>query len=119
MDEHLIQLEHEGWEALATSQVAARSYWSHLLADDAVMLFPGGVRLDGKQAILESIAVQPWKSFELADVRLHELGAGVGACIYRVTAQREGAPAYSALVSSTYCRQDDGWRLAIHQQTPV
>ena len=37
---------------------------------------------------------------------------------YGVVAQRDGAEEYSALIASTYVRRDEGWRLAVHQQTP-
>lgn len=38
--------------------------------------------------------------------------------IYRVKAQRKGNRPYAALISSTYVNEE-GWKLALHQQTPV
>lgn len=38
--------------------------------------------------------------------------------IYKVTAQRAGEEQYSAVISSTFVRQDGTWKLAFHQQTP-
>jgi len=114
----LFQLERQGWQALSTAGDAGRNFYADLPHDDAVMLFPGGLRIEGRERILESLGMQPWRTFELTDLRSIPLSPEVTTLIYRVTAQREGSEPYSALVSSTYVRQRD-WTLVVHQQTPV
>lgn len=58
------------------------------------------------------------ESYELSDERVVDLGADAAVVSYRATAVRGGTP-YTALFASTYHRDDGGWRLVVHQQTPV
>lgn len=115
----LVQLEREGWRALSASGDAARAFYGERLADNAVFLFPGGMRIEGKAKILESFARQPWQSFDLQDPSVLKPAEGTGIVVYKVTAQREGAAPYAALVSSTYALRDGSWLLLLHQQTPA
>ena len=83
------------------------------------MLLPGGMVLDDRGDVIESMSGSPWTSFELSDERVFELGEGSAVVAYRATAQREGGEPYTALFNSTYVREDGAWRLAVHQQTPI
>ncbi len=112
------KLEQNGWQALATDQATARTYYDSLLAEEAVMLFPGGMLVKGKEAILASIDSQPWHSFELSEVQVIGVNEGVKVIIYKVAAQHEGNHVYEALISSTYVWREDSWKLILHQQTP-
>jgi hypothetical protein len=38
----LINLEKQGWQALSSAGAASQEFYSSILRDDAVMLFPGG-----------------------------------------------------------------------------
>jgi Domain of unknown function (DUF4440) len=67
---------------------------------------------------MDAMAGQPWASHTLEDPHVLPVTDDVAVVTYGVVAQREGAPTYSALISSTYVRRDDAWRLALHQQTP-
>lgn len=109
MDE-LLALERQGWQALATAGGAARAFYAGLLREDAAMLFPGGLRIEGRDAILASLDAQPWASFRIEQPRLIELGPAAATLVYGVTAQRPGSPPYRALISSTWVR-GPGWRL--------
>jgi hypothetical protein len=82
------------------------------------MLLPGGMVLEDRAAIVQSMSGQPWSSFELEDLRLLQPTADTAVVTYRVVAQREGTPEYSALMSSVHVRRATGWKLAFHQQTP-
>lgn len=115
----LIQLEQEGWRALSSPGNAARDFYDSRLAEDAVMLFPGGMRIEGKGNILESFASQPWQSFHMEDQSVVIPSEDMGIVIYKVTAQRQDSVPYSALASSTYALRDGRWLLVLHQQTPV
>ena len=68
--------------------------------------------------MLDAMAGQPWASHTLEEPQVLPVTDDVAVVSYGVVAQREGAPTYSALISSTYVRRGDGWRLALHQQTP-
>ena len=119
MDE-LTNLEEKSWQALASAEEgAARKFYSDLLTDDTMVVFPGGVRIKGKAKILESFAAQPWETFQFEDQHVLELLEKVVAVVYQVTARREGNDPYTALISSVYTHDGDRWKLALHQQTPV
>ena len=117
--EALVELEERGWRALSTGQVGARAFYSSLLSHDVVMVFPGGLRLSGKENVLASIGAQPWNSYQLTDVQVLSLSKSGALVIYRVTAQREGGEPYGALASSLYVERQGRWVLAFHQQTPI
>jgi len=117
--EDITTLERDGWDALSTSKAAAEEFYDAVLAEDARMLFPGGLQLEGKRAILDALAAQPWKSFDLHDPHEFALGSDVRGLTYRVTAKREGQDEYEALISSIYVETEGHWKLALHQQTPV
>lgn len=114
----LIELEEQGWQALSSEGEASKNFYSSILHNDAVMLFPGGMFIRGKENILASLAVQPWKSFQIEEPQVILLSENAGVLTYRVTAQREGGNPYMALISSTYTRSDGAWKLILHQQTP-
>lgn len=115
----LIELEEQGWQALSSDGDAGRRFYSDVLRDDAIMLFPGGLLLAGKAEILDSLAAQPWQSFQIEDAQVRSLGETAGVVVYRVTAQRAGSAPYVALISSTYARSAGEWKLVVHQQTPA
>ena len=115
----LIELEAQGWQALCSEGEASKKFYSSVLCNDAVMLFPGGLLIDGKEKILEFLAAQPWKSFQIEVPQVISLSENAGVLVYRITAQREGSDPYVALISSTYVLSDGMWKLALHQQTLV
>jgi len=118
-NDDITTLERNGWKALSTSKAAAEEFYGAVLAEDARMLFPGGIQLAGKRAILDALAAQPWKSFELNDVHEFALGGNVRGLTYRVIANRTGQDEYEAIISSVYVQIEGHWKLALHQQTPA
>lgn len=117
--EQILDLEQRSWTALATPG-AASEFFADVLDEDVVMLFPGGMVVEGREAVLESMSGPPWAWYRLADERVRWLGDDVAVVTYRAEAQRPGSQTYRALCASTYRRSPDGgWRLAVHQQTPI
>jgi ketosteroid isomerase-like protein len=116
--EDLLDIETQGWQALSSTKDAAREFYEPLLSEDAVMLFPGGIILEGKDEILASFDAQPWKTFEIKEPRIMPLGDAAAILTYRITAKRESSNEYRALVSSAYYQKDGTWYLSFHQQTP-
>lgn len=114
----IIELEHQGWKALSTEGDAGKNFYASVLREDAIMLFPGGIFIDGRESILQSLGPQPWEAFEIENPKVVSLTPGVRTLAYRVTAHRKGNQPYVAQVSSTYVRDGD-WKLVVHQQTPV
>lgn len=118
MDRDPLELERAGWRALAATPEVARAFYEEVLADRALFVLPGGMVLDDRASILDSMAGAPWDGHELADERTMALGDGSVIVAYRTTAER-GGERYEAWITSTYVREDGAWRLALHQQTPT
>lgn len=114
----LIELERSGWTALSSSGDAAGAWYEEALADEVLMLLPGGMVVDDRDQAIEGMRGAPWDEYELFDERVLALGEGCAAVAYRARARR-GELTYEALFNSTYVREDGAWRLALHQQTPV
>ena len=115
----LIDLERAAWKALSTSGEAAVEFYDEVLAKDVLMLLPGGMTIDDRATVVDSMRQAAWRSFELSDERVFDLTDGSAVVAYRATAERDGAEPYTALFNSTYVREGGDWRLALHQQTPV
>jgi len=113
----LPRLERDGWHALSTAGGAA-PFYERVLADRVLFLLPGGMVLDDRDEVVRSMAGEPWSTFDLTDLRVVPLGAEAAVVAYRAEATRAGQR-YRAWVASTYVRTPDGWRLAVHQQTPA
>ncbi len=116
--DELLDLERAAWEALSSSGDAATAFYDRVLAADVLMLLPGGMVIDDRDAVIESMVGPPWSSYELSEERVIGLTAASGVVAYRGRAVRDDSE-YSALFASTYVQENGQWRLAVHQQTPV
>jgi Domain of unknown function (DUF4440) len=114
----LIELEHSAWQALSSSGDAASKFYEDTLASRVLMLLPGGMVIDDRNQVIDSMRGDPWDEFELADERVLPLSDDSAVVAYRGRARR-GDMNYEALFNSTYVRENGSWRLALHQQTPV
>ena len=119
ISDQLVQLEEESWTALSSGGDTARAFFERILDDDVVMVFPGGMEMHDRDAILDSIGDQPWSWFKIESTRVIVLSETAAILTYRATAQREGEEQYAALISSGYRNTTGSWRLCFHQQTPV
>jgi hypothetical protein len=117
--DELLDLERAAWEALCTSGDAATKYYEDRLAHEVLMLFPGPMVISDRRQVVSSMQDADWSSYDMRDERVLPLGDGAAVLAYEVVARRPGAPDYHALLNSTYVREDGGWKLALHQQTPV
>ena len=72
MAHELIDLECAAWEALS-SPAAATEFYADVLADDVLMLFPGGMVIDDRQAVIDSMQGAGWSEFTIDDERVLEL----------------------------------------------
>lgn len=119
--QHPLTLETQGWDALSTSGEAAVAFYDRVLADDVVMLLPGGLRLSDRAEILRSLGGEPWASYALDGMAALDVGGSSVLVHYGVRAVRPGGREYSALMSSLYTRAPAaslGWSMVAHQQTP-
>jgi hypothetical protein len=117
-NEELIDLERQGWDALSTSPQAAAGFYERVLAEEILMLLPDGMVIEDRAIAIESMSQTPWTAFEMSEERTMSLTRDCVAVVYRATAVRHGVR-YTALISSTYVRHLDSWRMALHQQTPA
>lgn len=118
IDTEISQLEHDAWQALTTDSDAVRALFERVLDPAVVMLLPGGLVIEGSDQALNSMLGPTWDSYELSHERVLTLSGDAAVVVYQAHAQR-GELDYLALVNSTYVRRSGGWRLALHQQTPI
>jgi predicted GH43/DUF377 family glycosyl hydrolase len=112
--DELLALEEGFWRA-----AGSRDAYAEHLANDAVHLFPGwGLTSDNERVLKAVEGVEPWETFAIEDPTLLELGEGAAALVYTARARRAGQDEYVAAMTSVR-RDGQGWKLVIHQQTPV
>lgn len=92
--------------------------YRRLLREDALVIVPGQV-LD-RDATVEAMDASPgWDEVSFEQPRLVELTDGVAAISYRFRGRRGADMVYEAQMTSTWARVNRGWRMAVHQQTPL
>jgi len=116
LTESLLDLERRGWDSLCEGTGPA--FYGALMTEDATMVLATGQALSREEVVATLSGTPPWGSYSLSDVRLVMAGAGA-ALVYTGSARREGAEPFVASMTSLYVITDDGWRLALHTQTPV
>lgn len=118
MLDELLDLEHQGWKSLCNSTGA--DFYGQIMTSDGVMVLAHGQVFD-RQAVIDSLnEAPPWRTYDITDERLIALSDDHAILVYTGRAYRdEEGPAFTALMSSVYTRQDGTWRLALYQQTPV
>lgn len=109
------KMEEQFWKAGA-------AFFATNLAPDALMAFPRPAGILDKATAVSSVAGAPrWASVHFDQPHLIEPHPDTTVLCYAVRADR-GTPesSYHALASSVYVRSNDnGWKLAFHQQTPL
>jgi hypothetical protein len=118
MEDELIALERAGWTALATDADTATRFYEDVLAAEVVFLLPGGMVIDDRSDVIDSMRGAAWDRFDLEEERVWRFSDDCAAVTYQATAAR-GGDEYRALCNSTYVRSSGRWLLALHQQTPA
>lgn len=112
----LLELEHEGWQALCTGVGAGADHYAAVMTDDAVMVLADGSVL-GRDAVIESLHGSPsWDTYTIDDPSVVRVTDDVRALVYRATGRRGGTE-FTGAMTTLYVRTPDGWRVALHQQT--
>lgn len=114
--DELLEIERAAWQALSTEGAAA-PFYDDVLADEVLMLLPGGLVVDDRAAVVDSMRGAPWTSYELSDERVVALDEHSAIVAYRGVAVRPDHE-YTAWFNSTYKHDGERWRLVLHQQTP-
>jgi hypothetical protein len=115
LEEELLELEERFW-----TEPERLEFYSAHLAGDAVMVFPSPYGIFDEARILDSLEGPVWSAVRLEQATVVRLRDAAAALVYRAEADGPGGRAYSCYAASVYVRQDDQtWRLALHQQTPI
>jgi hypothetical protein len=111
-DAALWELEERFWTQGADSARA-------MTAKGAVFVFPypTGI-LSGDMLWREADVAQRWRSVVMTERHLSRR-KDVASLAYHVSAERNGAPLYEALCTSTYLNENGTWLRIAHQQTPI
>src|SRR5262245_51730660 len=119
IDPDLAAIEESGWRALSADSDTAAAFYDAVLAAQPLMVLPGGLGLDDRDAIIDAMRGQPWERFTLDDVQTRPLGPETALLTYRASATRAEQGPYDALMTSIYVLKEGEWKLAFHQQTPL
>ncbi|HEY1238674.1 MAG TPA: nuclear transport factor 2 family protein [Solirubrobacterales bacterium] len=109
--DELLEIEH-------TLAVGGGDEYREHLADDAVVIIPAQA-LDKQETVAAMERSPGWDEVEISDPEVREVGDGGAVLTYRFRGQRGEDQAYGALMSSAYSKDDGGWKLVLHQQTPL
>jgi hypothetical protein len=116
--DELLNLEHQGWKSLCDSTGA--DFYGSIMTADGVMVLAHGQVFDRETVVASLNDAPPWRTYEISDERLIQIGDRDAILVYTGRAYRDGEePAFVALMSSVYTREGDAWKLALYQQTPV
>lgn len=117
MEDELIALEDQGWQALRAGGGSVVAFYNSLLDTQITMLLPDGILMTSRPQAIKALSHLRWDWYHLSDWTVQEITEDVGLVSYAASAEREDTP-YAAFATSLYVRRSGGWRLAQHQQTP-
>lgn len=111
-----LDLERAGWNALCNSTGA--EFYGGVMLSYAVMVLANGMVMD-RDTVVDALSKSPpWRTYEIEDVRVIAVDNDTAILVYTGIAYRDGdEPAFTGAMSSVYHRDDDGWKLALYQQT--
>jgi hypothetical protein len=127
LEEMITILEDATWKVMEDRATDLEKF----ITQDCLFLFAGGLRLgqDTKPTLRESLrseAYVPWTGHKMSDIEITLIGRDGAIITYKVEATRpsiddeEEDDVFTALVSSTWRRDEDSGRLLMchSQQTP-
>ena len=108
------------WRLETQFRLAGADFYERTLCADALMVFPPPAGVLDRAATLESVRGARWRTVSIDARHLEMPDSNVAVLAYVARAERgEAESAYVAQCSSTYVLGADGWRLALHHQTPL
>ena len=114
----LLELERRGWDSLCNS--TGGIFYGDLMTADGIMVLANGAVMDRQSVVRSLEQAPPWRAYHISDARVIDTGPDSPTLIYVGTAYREDEhQAFVGVMSSVYVRHNDGWRLALYQQTPM
>lgn len=113
MDE-IIEHEHDGWRALCSGRGA--EFYGAIMLPQGVMVMANGDVLSREDVVAALDGAPAWDTYAIDDPRIVEITDDVVALVYAGTGRR-GDTEFRAAMTSVYARTDQGWQLALYQQT--
>lgn len=109
------------WSSERALWLEGSDAYGELLHAGALMVFAPPAGMLDRDATLASLRDAPrWTSARFSSQREVFPADDIALLAYRVRAGRgHGNDEYEAMCSSTWVRTEAGWRLALHQQTPI
>lgn len=114
--DELLELEHAGWRSLCDSTGA--DYYGGIMTPDARMVLANGAVMSRSDVIESLRQAPPWASYEIDDPVVVRIGKDAVALLYVGTGHRDEGEDFTGVMTSVYVPTDDGWKLALYQQTP-
>jgi hypothetical protein len=113
-------MEADAWSLEQALWTGGVETYERTLAPRALTVVPAERGLLDRAATMDASRSAPrWSRVEMLERRDMRPRADIIVLAYRAEATREDGDAYRAWCSSVYMRERDGWRLALHQQTPL
>lgn len=113
-------MEADAWSLEQALWTGGVETYERTLAPRALTVVPAERGLLDRAATMDAIRSAPrWSRVEMLERRDMRPRADIIVLAYRAEGTREDGDAYRAWCSSVYVRERDGWRLALHQQTPL
>lgn len=96
------------------------AFFAEALAAEATLLFADPVgRLDRAAAVGVIGGAPRWSEVGFSHQQCRPIADGIALISYDAVASREGQHStYRTWAATVYVREDDGWKLTFHQQTP-
>ena len=93
--------------------------YASLMTEDCIMVFPLPAGILKRDDIIKTVTNAPrWDDIEFDKQNARQAADGTVVLAY-VGRGLQGSNGYEAFCSSTYVKDKDGWRIALHHQTPA
>lgn len=115
--DELLTLEHAGWHSLCTG--SGDEFYGRTMTDDARMVMGNGSVMTHDDVVSALADAPAWASYEIDDPVVVRMGDDAAALVYMGTGRRPDGGHFTGVMTSVYARDSNGWRLALHQQTPT
>jgi hypothetical protein len=116
VEDELYDIEQGFW-------LSGEGHFLEHLSKECLLAFPQMGEMHGvfprERVAATATTSNRWRDLRLTDRHLLRIRDDVAIISYRADVTRADGKPYSALVSSAYVQQSDGWKLTFHQHSPV
>ena len=117
LSNELLDLQNAGWRSLCDG--TGGEFYGRMMTDEARMVLANGMTMTRPQVVESLAQAPPWDGYSIEDPVVVRISENVAALVYAGTGHREDGDRFTAIMVTTYLRDDEGWRLALYQQTPT